>query len=113
MIEKTNLGGKFTLPGTSIILNRIGYGAMQLAGPGVFGPPKDRDVAIAVQNFRFGKCIQKVQHFILVFHIQEGIFRKFCLYFKAVFSSLRKSQPKLPTGRMLKSLILKNPEIDS
>ena len=29
-------------------LTRIGYGAMQLAGPGVFGPPKDRDAAIAV-----------------------------------------------------------------
>src|SRR6185437_400046 len=27
---------------------RVGYGAMQLAGPGVFGPPKDRDQAIAV-----------------------------------------------------------------
>src|SRR5215468_722236 len=30
------------------IVKRIGYGAMQLAGPGVFGPPKDRDAAIAV-----------------------------------------------------------------
>jgi pyridoxine 4-dehydrogenase len=30
------------------ILKRLGYGAMQLAGPGVFGPPKDRDGAIAV-----------------------------------------------------------------
>lgn len=29
-------------------VNRVGYGAMQLAGPGVFGPPKDRDAAIAV-----------------------------------------------------------------
>ncbi len=29
-------------------VHRLGYGAMQLAGPGVFGPPKDRDVAIAV-----------------------------------------------------------------
>ena len=29
-------------------VHRMGYGAMQLAGPGVFGPPKDRDVAIAV-----------------------------------------------------------------
>lgn len=29
-------------------VNRFGYGAMQLAGPGVFGPPKDRDAAIAV-----------------------------------------------------------------
>ncbi len=30
------------------IVNRVGYGAMQLAGPGVFGPPKDRQAAIAV-----------------------------------------------------------------
>ncbi|HEV7884260.1 MAG TPA: aldo/keto reductase, partial [Solirubrobacteraceae bacterium] len=29
-------------------VHRIGYGAMQLAGPGVFGPPRDRDEAIAV-----------------------------------------------------------------
>jgi len=29
-------------------VNRLGYGAMQLAGPGVFGPPKDRDAALAV-----------------------------------------------------------------
>jgi pyridoxine 4-dehydrogenase len=38
----------FTLPGTSVRLNRMGYGAMQLAGPHVFGPPKDRKAAIAV-----------------------------------------------------------------
>ena len=48
MIEKTNPGGEFTLPGTNLTLNRIGYGAMQLAGTGVFGPPKDRNAAIAV-----------------------------------------------------------------
>ena len=29
-------------------VNRMGYGAMQLAGPGVFGPPKDRQAALAV-----------------------------------------------------------------
>ena len=29
-------------------LTRVGYGAMQLAGPGVFGPPEDRGAAIAV-----------------------------------------------------------------
>ncbi|WP_333572843.1 aldo/keto reductase family oxidoreductase [Sphingomonas sp.] len=29
-------------------VNRLGYGAMQLAGPGVFGPPRDRDEAVAV-----------------------------------------------------------------
>ena len=38
----------FTFPGTSFTVNRMGYGAMQLAGPGVWGPPKDRDAAIAV-----------------------------------------------------------------
>jgi len=39
---------QFTFRGTSLTVNRMGYGAMQLAGPGVFGPPKDRDGAIAV-----------------------------------------------------------------
>jgi aryl-alcohol dehydrogenase-like predicted oxidoreductase len=38
----------YTLPGTSIQLNRMGSGAMQLAGPHVFGPPKDETAAIAV-----------------------------------------------------------------
>ena len=38
--------GTFALGDRSV--NRMGYGAMQLAGPGVFGPPKDRDAAIAV-----------------------------------------------------------------
>ncbi|MDY7532103.1 aldo/keto reductase family oxidoreductase [Pseudomonas sp. Bout1] len=36
----------FTLGDRAV--NRIGYGAMQLAGPGVFGPPKDREAALAV-----------------------------------------------------------------
>src|SRR6202166_523232 len=48
MIEQTYLAGSFTLPGTSMTLNRMGYGAMQLAGPGVWGPPRDVDAAIAV-----------------------------------------------------------------
>jgi aryl-alcohol dehydrogenase-like predicted oxidoreductase len=48
MIEQAKLGGAFTLPGTSMRLNRMGYGAMQLAGPQVFGPPRDVDAAIAV-----------------------------------------------------------------
>jgi aryl-alcohol dehydrogenase-like predicted oxidoreductase len=39
---------QFTLPGTSISVRRMGYGAMQLAGPGVWGPPRDVDAAIAV-----------------------------------------------------------------
>jgi len=48
MIEQTDLAGSFTLAGTSMTLNRMGYGAMQLAGPGVWGPPRDLDAAIAV-----------------------------------------------------------------
>ena len=48
MIEQIDLAGRFTLPGTSMTLNRMGYGAMQLAGPQVFGPPLDVDAAIAV-----------------------------------------------------------------
>lgn len=48
MIEQINLAGSFTLPGTSMTVNRMGYGAMQLAGPEVFGPPRDVDAAIAV-----------------------------------------------------------------
>ncbi|MER9752837.1 aldo/keto reductase family oxidoreductase [Mesorhizobium sp. M0166] len=38
--------GTFTLGDRTV--KRLGYGAMQLAGPGVFGPPKDRDAALAV-----------------------------------------------------------------
>ena len=42
------LGGQFTFPGTSLKVHRMGYGAMQLAGPGVWGPPKDPNAAVAV-----------------------------------------------------------------
>jgi len=48
MIGQAYLAGKFTLPGTSITLNRMGYGAMQLAGPQVWGPPRDPEAAIGV-----------------------------------------------------------------
>src|ERR1700716_3324286 len=48
MTKQIDLGGSFTLPGTSISLQRMGYGAMQLAGPQVWGPPRDIDAAIAV-----------------------------------------------------------------
>jgi pyridoxine 4-dehydrogenase len=53
-LEKSNLtseatlGGRFTFPGTSLTVRRIGFGAMQLAGPGVWGPPKDQDAALDV-----------------------------------------------------------------
>jgi aryl-alcohol dehydrogenase-like predicted oxidoreductase len=41
-----NTAGSFPLGDRSV--KRLGFGAMQLAGPGVFGPPKDRDAALAV-----------------------------------------------------------------
>jgi aryl-alcohol dehydrogenase-like predicted oxidoreductase len=44
----TALGGRFTFPGTPFSVHRMGYGAMQLSGPGIFGPPKDPDAAIAL-----------------------------------------------------------------
>lgn len=48
MTQSKIAGGSYTLPHTSITVNRLGYGAMQLAGPGVWGPPQDVDAAIAV-----------------------------------------------------------------
>ncbi len=48
MAKQTELGGSFVLSGTSIGLKRMGYGAMQLTGPQVWGPPRDLDAAVAV-----------------------------------------------------------------
>jgi pyridoxine 4-dehydrogenase len=48
MIQQTDLAGSFRLPRTLMTVNRMGYGAMQLAGPGVWGPPRDVNTAIAV-----------------------------------------------------------------
>jgi pyridoxine 4-dehydrogenase len=48
MSSKQSLGGTFTLHGASTTVNRLGYGAMQLTGPMVWGEPKDRKTAIAV-----------------------------------------------------------------
>jgi aryl-alcohol dehydrogenase-like predicted oxidoreductase len=48
MIEQISAAGSFTLLNTSTSLNRMGYGAMQLAGPGVYGPPRDAKEAVAV-----------------------------------------------------------------
>jgi pyridoxine 4-dehydrogenase len=48
MTKQTQLGGTFNFPGTTLTVHRVGYGAMQLAGPHVFGPPRDRPEAIAV-----------------------------------------------------------------
>jgi aryl-alcohol dehydrogenase-like predicted oxidoreductase len=47
MTTTTLPGGTFTLA-DDLTVTRMGYGAMQLAGPHVFGPPADRDAAVAV-----------------------------------------------------------------
>ncbi len=47
MAAQTLPGGTFTMA-EDLTVTRVGYGAMQLAGPGVFGPPKDPDTAVAV-----------------------------------------------------------------
>jgi pyridoxine 4-dehydrogenase len=48
MTKETKLGGTFRFPDTSTNVHRMGYGAMQLAGPEVWGPPRDVDAAVAV-----------------------------------------------------------------
>jgi pyridoxine 4-dehydrogenase len=45
-VPNITAAGVFSLGNRTV--NRMGYGAMQLAGPGVFGPPKDRHTALAV-----------------------------------------------------------------
>jgi pyridoxine 4-dehydrogenase len=50
--------GTFTLGGRTV--NRLGYGAMQLAGPGVFGPPEDHDRALAVLREAVGQGVNHI-----------------------------------------------------
>jgi pyridoxine 4-dehydrogenase len=45
---QTRLGGTFTFPKSKLTVKRVGYGAMQLAGPHVWGPPRDEAAALAV-----------------------------------------------------------------
>ena len=48
MTKQMELGGSFKFPGKTKTVKRMGYGAMQLAGPQVWGPPRDVDEAVAV-----------------------------------------------------------------
>ena len=47
MTKQIIFESKFRLRGTPLTVNRMGYGAMQPAGPGVFGPPPDVGAALA------------------------------------------------------------------
>src|SRR6266436_7766296 len=60
MTTQTRLGGTFTLPGTVFSLYRMGYGAMQLAGPEVWGPPRDVDAAVAVLREAIGSGVNHI-----------------------------------------------------
>ena len=48
MTLRTNLGGTFTFANTTMTVSRVGYGAMQLAGPQVWGPPRNPEEAVKV-----------------------------------------------------------------
>ena len=60
MQQQANLAHSFTVPGTSLTVNRMGYGAMQLAGSQVFGPPRDVDTAIAVLREAVGSGVNHI-----------------------------------------------------
>src|ERR1700721_1618673 len=47
-MTQANLGGIFTFANTTMTVTRMGYGAMQLAGPEEWGPPRDRGEAVRV-----------------------------------------------------------------
>jgi len=60
MSKQIGLIDTFTLPDTSINLNRMGYGAMKLAGPEVWGPPRDVDSAVAVLREAIGAGVNHI-----------------------------------------------------
>jgi aryl-alcohol dehydrogenase-like predicted oxidoreductase len=60
MTKQTNLGGTFTFANTTMRVNRMGYGAMQLAGPQVWGPPRDPEEAVTVLREAFDAGVNHV-----------------------------------------------------
>lgn len=60
MITQTNLGGSFTFANTNMTVNRIGYGAMQLAGPQVWGAPRDPEEALKVLREALDACVNHI-----------------------------------------------------
>ena len=66
-----DIGAAGTFPLGDRIVNRVGYGAMQLAGPGVFGPPKDRDAAIAVLREAVASGVNQHRHERLLWSLRD------------------------------------------
>jgi hypothetical protein len=63
MTTQTGLGGSYTFAGSSMTLNRMGYGAMQLAGPQVWGPPRDVDGAMAVLKEAVASGVNHIENY--------------------------------------------------
>jgi pyridoxine 4-dehydrogenase len=64
MLQQTELAGSFALPGAAMSVNRMGYGAMQLAGRDgnklVWGPPRNIDEAVAVLQEAVGSGVNHI-----------------------------------------------------
>jgi aryl-alcohol dehydrogenase-like predicted oxidoreductase len=60
LTEQNKLGESFTLTNTSLVVNRMGYGAMQLAGPQVWGPPRDPGEAVKVLQEAVGAGVNHI-----------------------------------------------------
>jgi aryl-alcohol dehydrogenase-like predicted oxidoreductase len=60
MPKETNLGGSFAFANSTMTVKRMGYGAMQLAGPHVWGPPRDPQEAVAVLREAFDAGVNHV-----------------------------------------------------
>ena len=59
-MKQNKLGGSFTFANSSLTVNRMGYGAMQLAGPQVWGPPRDPDEAVSVLREAVGAGVNHI-----------------------------------------------------
>ena len=96
----TDIGkaGTFTL-GTHTV-KRLGYGAMQLAGKGVFGPPKDRAAAIAVLREAVESGVDHIDTSDFYGpHITNQIIRERCIRIAAIWSSSPRSARGAATMR--------------
>jgi len=60
VMTQDNLGGTFTFANTTMTVTRMGYGAMQLAGPEVWGPPRDTGEAVRVLREAVGVGVNHI-----------------------------------------------------
>jgi pyridoxine 4-dehydrogenase len=60
MTTQTNLGGTFTFANTTMTVSRVGYGAMQLAGPQVWGRPRNPEEAVRVLREAFDAGVNHI-----------------------------------------------------